>query len=420
MAQDEAADSHLPGKPARKPQTKRRGPPMKIATIETFLLKAPLGKDRFYWSQRSCPERNSLLVRIRTDAGIEGWGECGQYGPGEPPAAFVNSVLAPRLIGKDPLQISVLWEDMYTSLRDFGRKCAGIEAVSGIDVALWDIAGKHFQKPVYELLGGAFRTKVRAYATGCYYRGEDVRDYRSALPALRDEAKGYVDAGFSALKGKIGLLSIEEDTERVEAIREAVGNDILLMMDANHAYNFHSARRMGKALESLDVLFFEEPVVPEDLDGYARLRQSLDLAIAGGEDEYTRFGFLELFRKGCVDIAQPDVCCAGGLTEVKRIEALSTAFHVQLIPHVWGSGVALAAALHLLATLAPVPHTAFPQAPLNEPMIEFDKNPNPLRDHLLRDPIRLDGQHVPVPQGPGLGIEIDEEVLTRYLVAIHP
>jgi D-galactarolactone cycloisomerase len=392
---------------------------MRITAIQTFLLKAPLGKERFYWSQRSCPERTSLLVKIETDAGIEGWGECGQHGPGEPPAAFINSVLVPRLIGKNPLDAAVLWEDAYTFIRDFARKGTGIEALSGIDVALWDIAGKHYQRPVYELLGGAFRTKVRAYATGCYYRGEDVRDYRAALPALRDEAKGYVDAGFSALKGKIGLLSIDEDTERVRAIREAVGDAPLLMMDANHAYNFHSARKMGKALQSLDVLVFEEPVLPEDLDGYARLRDSLDLAIAGGECEYTRFGFLELLRKGCVDVAQPDICCAGGLTEVKRIEALSTAYHVQLIPHVWGSGVALAAALQLLATLAPVPHTAFPQAPLNEPMIEFDKNPNPLRDDLLRDPIRLEGEFVPVPQAPGLGVEIDEEVLGKYLVPAH-
>jgi D-galactarolactone cycloisomerase len=388
---------------------------MKITNVETFLLKAPLGKERFYWSQRDCPERKSLLVRIRTDSGLEGWGECGQYGPGEPPAAFVNSVLAPRLIGQNPLDSGVLWDLMFNTVRDFARKGAGIEAISGIDVALWDIAGKHYGKPVSELLGGAFRKKIRAYATGCYYRGDDVRDYHAALPALRDEAKGYVDAGFTAIKGKVGLLTIDEDTERVRVIREAVGDGILLMMDANHAYNFHSAKKMGKALESLDVLFFEEPVVPEDLDGYALLRQSLDLAIAGGELEYTRYGFLELFRKGCVDIAQPDICCAGGLTEVKRIEALSTAFHVQLVPHVWGSGVALAAALQLCATLAPVPHTAFPQAPLNEPMIEFDKNPNPLRDDLLKTPIHLDGQFVPVPQGPGLGIEIDEEVLNKYL-----
>ncbi len=392
---------------------------MKITEIQTFSLKAPLGKDRFYWSQRDCPERNSLLVRVQTDGGLEGWGECGQYGPGEPPAAFIRSSLAPRLIGKNPLGHGVLWDEMFNAVRDFGRKCAGIEAISGIDIALWDIAGKFHQRPICDLLGGAFRTKIRAYATGCYYRGDEVLDYKSSLPALCDEAKGYVDAGFTAVKGKIGLLGIDEDIQRVQAIRESVGNETLLMMDANHAYNVHSARRMGRALEALDVLFFEEPVVPEDLDGYAFLRRSLDLAIAGGEVEYTRYGFLELFRKGCVDIAQPDVCCAGGLTEVKRIEALSTAFHVQLIPHVWGSGVALAAALHMCATLAPVPHTAFPRAPLNEPMIEFDRNPNPLRDCLLKEPIRPDGQFVPVPQGPGLGIEIDRDVLNKYLAPLR-
>lgn len=388
---------------------------MKIKDIKTFLLKVPLGKERFYSSQCAFPERNSLLVRIETDNGLFGWGESGQYGPGEPVSTFIEYVLKPRLIGKNPLDITVLWENMFTGIRDFGRKTTGIEAISGIDIALWDIAGKFYQKPIYELLGGAFRKTVLGYATGCYYRGEDVLNYKKSLKALKDEANGYVDAGFTAIKGKVGLLKVEEDAERIASIREAVGKGTILMIDANHAYNFHTAKKMGRFLEEFKVLFFEEPVLPEDIYGYKMLRETLNLAIAAGENEFTRFGFLELLKNDCLDIIQPNIGCAGGFTEVKRIEALASAYHVQLIPHAWGSGIALAAALQFCATIAPSPHTAFPTAPENEPMIEYDKNINPLRDELLTKRFTIENGFVKIPDGPGLGIEIDMSIIEKYL-----
>jgi len=389
---------------------------MKIINVETFLLKVPLGQNRFYSSQCAFPERNSLLVKVTTDAGIIGWGESGQYGPGEPVATFINTVLKPRIIGKNPLDTAVIWEDMFTGVRDYGRKTTGVEAISGIDIALWDIAGKFYQKPIYELLGGAFRTEIRGYATGCYYRGEDVRDYKKNLSALKDEAKSFLDSGFTALKCKIGLLHVEEDAKRVEAIREAVGDSTVLMADANHAYNYHTAKKMGKYLEDYRIHFFEEPVLPEDIDGYRMLRESLNIAIAAGENEFTRYGYLELLKNRCLDILQPNVGCAGGFTEVKRIEALASSYHVQVIPHCWGSGVALAAALQFCATISPVPHTAFPHAPENAPMIEYDKNFNPLRDELLVQGFNVDNGFVKIPDGHGLGIEIKDSVLEKYLV----
>lgn len=387
---------------------------MKIEDVKIFLLKVPIEKERFYSSQCAFSNRKSLLVQVKTDNGLSGWGECGQYGPGEPVATFVEMVLKPRLIGKNPLDFSVLWEDMFTGIRDFGRKTTGIEAISGIDIALWDIVGKFYDKPVYELLGGAFRNKIRGYATGCYYRGEDILDYKKSLHSLKDEANRYMDAGFTALKGKVGLLHVEEDAERVATIREAIGKDAVLMIDANHAYNLHSAKKMGKYLEEQHVHFFEEPVLPEDLYGYASLRQSLNLAIAAGENEYTRYGFYELIKNNCLDIIQPNVGCAGGFTEVKRIEAIANTAHVQLIPHCWGSGVAMAAALQLCATLSPVPHIAFPKAPENDPMIEYDQNFNPLRDELLREKFVVKDGFVNVPQKPGLGIEINMDILEKY------
>jgi D-galactarolactone cycloisomerase len=203
----------------------------------------------------------------------------------------------------------------------------------------------------------------------------------------------------------------------VAAIREAIGPDTALLADCNHAYHASSAIRMGRVLEEHGCLLFEEPVPPEDREGYRRVRAALDLAVAGGENEFTRWGFRDLIAGGCVDVAQPDVCVCGGFSEWLKIVAIATAYGVPILPHVWGSGVALAAALHTLAVLAPMPHTAFPVVTQNEPMLEFERTANPLRDELLseRITIQADGR-VPVPQGPGLGIEINEEVLKQFSV----
>lgn len=235
---------------------------MKIDRIETFIPRVPLGNKRFFSSQLPFPERNSLLVRITTDTGLIGWGEGGQYGPPEPVASCINSVLGPQLINRVPTQPIRIWEELYAATRDFGQKGAYIEAMSAIDIALWDIWGQALGVPIHHLLGGAFRDSVYAYATGCYYRGDDVLDHTTALPELVNEAHSYVQAGFDMLKIKIGLLSIEADLERVAAIREAVGPNTLLMVDSNHAYNAHTAIRIGRGLEQLDIRWFEEPVVP--------------------------------------------------------------------------------------------------------------------------------------------------------------
>jgi D-galactarolactone cycloisomerase len=387
---------------------------MKINRIETFLLKVPLGKQRFYAAQSVFPERTSLLVRISTDEGLFGWGECGQWGPGEHIATLLHDVLAPRVLGRDPLDTEPLWDELYSYTRDFGRKSTPIEALSGIDVALWDIRGKEAQKPIHRLLGGAFRDRVLAYATGLYYRGDDVEDLGRAIGQLKEEAGRYKAMGFTAMKGKVGLLSVDDDIRRMEAVREEVGQRMLLMADANHAYNRHFALRMGKALESLGFYWFEEPVLPEDLDGHAALRRQLTIAIATGECEYTRYGFLEILRKDAADILQPDLCACGGISEGMRIYALATAYNTPIRPHAWGSGVALAAALQFCAVQAPLPRTAFPKAPENEPMLEYDCNPNPLRDELITERFQLEDHMVRVPQGSGLGIEVNRDVLQKY------
>jgi D-galactarolactone cycloisomerase len=379
---------------------------MKITAVETFILRAPLGAQRFFSSQAAFPERNSLLVRVTTDDGLVGWGEGGQYGPPEPPAACIRDVLAPKLIGRPAGEPVRIFEDLYAFSRDFGQKGTYIEALSAIDIALWDLWGKSLGVPVHALLGGAFRQRVAAYGTGCYYP-DFFEDEPRMISALAEEVQSYKSAGIAAIKTKVGLLSIEEDAERLTLVREAVGPSVRIMVDANHAYSAAAAIRMGRVLEKLGILWFEEPVVPEDRAGYRRVRDGVDVPVAGGECEFTRYGFRDLFLGECVDIAQPDLCCAGGFTEWQKILALATSFGVLVIPHVWGSGVAVAAALQALATIPPTPFTARPVPLQNEPMVEFDRSPNPLRDDLLTTPFRLVDGCLAIPTGPGLGVEID-------------
>jgi D-galactarolactone cycloisomerase len=386
---------------------------VKITEITTHVLRSPLGDQTFYSSQAAFPERTSMLVRIVTDDGLVGWGEGGQYGPAEPVATVVDRILAPQLLGRRADQPARVWEELYAFSRDFGRKGTYVEAISAIDIALWDLWGQSLGQPVHALLGGAFRDRVPAYATGCYYDA-DFRDQGAALAHVEEQAASYVGSGFGTLKMKIGLLPVDLDAERVATVRRTIGPDVRLLVDANHAYNAATAIRMGRVLEEHDVRWFEEPVVPEDLAGYRRVRDALDVPIAGGEAEFTRYGFRDLFTSGCVDIAQPDLCASGGFSEFGKILALATSFGVLTVPHVWGSGVALAAATHALATIPAAPHTFAPVPLENAPVIEYDRSPNPLRDELLVEGFPLVDGHVAVPQEPGLGIRIDEDVLRRY------
>jgi D-galactarolactone cycloisomerase len=387
---------------------------MKIVSVTSHILRTPLGDKVFFSSQARFPERNSYLVRIETDSGIVGWGEGGQYGPPEPVAAVVDHVFAPKLIGRDPTEPVVIWEELYAFSRDFGQKGTYIEAMSAIDIALWDISGKAAGLPVWKMLGGAFRKRVKAYATGCYYPEKYDENLPKILDDLKKEAKGYRNAGFEYLKIKIGLLDIRADAERVRVIRETVGPDVGIMVDANHAYSAATAIRMGHLIEPYDIRFFEEPVVPEDRDGYRRVRAENPIPVAGGEAEFTRYGFRDFIGGGCVDITQPDLTATGGFTAFTQILALANSHGVLVIPHVWGSGIALAAALQALAIIPPMPHTANPIPLRNEPVVEFDRTHNSLRDELLVEKFELVEGYVEVPQGPGLGVTINEEALRRF------
>ncbi|MDA9410784.1 mandelate racemase/muconate lactonizing enzyme family protein [Bradyrhizobium sp. CCBAU 45384] len=376
---------------------------MKITGIRTHILEARLSQP-FAYSRAWYDTRTAMLVEVETDTGLTGWGEC--YGPARMTAAVVQSV-APWLVGEDPLRTDVLWQMIYARLRDHGQKGVVIQGLSGIDIALWDIKGKHFGVPAYQLLGGAARKEVQAYATGLYRRRSG-----DPLKYLPEEAASYVAEGFRAVKLKVGF-GIEEDAAVTHAVREAIGGDVALMVDANHAYDAVAAIRLGRLIERHDISWFEEPVPPEDVAGYRTVRSALSIPIAGGECEFTRFGFRDLFASHALDIAQPDTCAAGGLTECKKIADMSEAFSVRYNPHVWGTGIAIAASLQLLAVLPS--HTPTSLAPL-EPMLEFDCTEHPIRQAILKEPIEHRNGIVRVPDDPGLGIEVDREAMARFAV----
>jgi D-galactarolactone cycloisomerase len=347
--------------------------------------------------------RGTCLVEIETDDGVVGWGEC--YGPSAVAKTFIDTQLAARVIGRDPFDIEVIWEDLYNRIKDYGPKGMSIAAISGIDIALWDVVGKICGKPVHKLIGGAFRSEVDCYATGLYFTDMD-----RLVDEAVEEAVGYKEAGFEAIKMKIGLGSLRRDFERVKAVREAIGYDVKLMVDANHCFSVPNAIRLGRKLEELDIEWFEEPISPEDIDGYIQVTNALDMAVAGGENEFTRFGFKEAIARKAMDIVQPDVCAAGGITECKKIAALASAHGVECVPHAWGSVVGLAATVHYLASLPAQPPCLFPMPP----MLEMEQEENPFRDDLAKEPLVQRNGTVTVPTAPGLGIEIDRSVIDRY------
>ena len=379
---------------------------MKITDIRIHVLKSALAEP-FAFSQGWVKQRSATLIEVLTDEGITGWGEAFAQGlePPEIAATVIDKALKPLVIGADPLDTEVLWHRMYHMTRDYGRKGSVVAGISAVDIALWDIAGKFHQVPVYKLLGGAFRTKVQPYATG-FYRIKGQGEARR----LAEEAVRHFEAGFSLMKVKLGY-GVEDDIACMREIGRMVqGKPITLMVDTNHAYGRAEALRLGRALQEYDLRWYEEPVVPEDIQGYVEMRQKLHMPIAGGENEHTLYGFRELLGAGAVDVAQPDLGSCGGISAGRHIIALAQSHGVQVNPHVWGSAIAQAASLQLLAAVPVAHHSLFAL----EPVLEYDRSTHPFRQHLITRPIQQVQGWVEVPSGPGLGVEVDRAVLERY------
>ena len=379
---------------------------MKITGLDVHVLASPL-PEPFAFSQGWVRQRSATLVEVHTDEGVSGWGEAFAQGL-EPPqiaATVIDKALRPLVTGANALDVEVLWHRMYDMTRDYGRKGSVVAAISAVDIALWDIAGKFHGVPVHSLLGGAFRTRVQPYATGFYrIHGQGEAD------RLADEALRHLDAGFSHMKVKLGY-GVDDDLACMRAIGKAIqGKPVMLMIDTNHAYGRAEALRLGRALSDFNLRWYEEPVAPEDIAGYVEMRQKLTMPIAGGENEHTLFGYRELLGAHAVDIAQPDVGSCGGITAARHIVALAHAHGIQVNPHVWGSAVAQAASLQVIAAVPPAHHSLYAQAPI----LEYDRSSHPFREQLVDQPVRQVDGWVDVPARPGLGFEVDRAVLDRY------
>ncbi|MEQ8167038.1 MAG: mandelate racemase/muconate lactonizing enzyme family protein, partial [Alphaproteobacteria bacterium] len=299
---------------------------MKIAAVNTHLLEHRLER-AFESASIRFDRRVHVLVEIVCDDGTTGWGEC--LGPARPNAAVV-AAYSQWLIGQDPLETEKHWAVLYNALRDQGQRGLSITALSGIDIALWDIKGKHFGVPVSTLLGGKFRDSVKAYATGSFKRDGVDRVEDNALEVARYRAEG-----FHATKVKIGF-DPHQDLRVVAAVREAAGPDMAIMIDGNHGYDAIEAIRVGNAAAQYGIDWFEEPVVPEQLAAYREVRAKQPIPVAGGETWHTRWGMREPIETRCVDIVQPDICGCGGFSEARRIADLAGLHGVRVVPHVWG------------------------------------------------------------------------------------
>lgn len=380
---------------------------MKITTIELYQLRCPLGEP-FGWSQGWIDHRTTGLVKITTDAGVVGWGE-GCTGPA---AAVIGEIFAPLLLGADPLNRNGLWQQLFSTLYNANQAVGfGGSALSAVDIALWDIAGKVAEQPIAALLGGPIRDRVAVYATGLYYTKDEFPT------KLINEAKGYVDAGYRGMKTKVGGLPLAAEVQRVTALRRAIGDNIHLMIDANEGYNATTAIRLGHQLADLNLLWFEEPVNAQDQAGYAQVKAALPLALAGGEALRTRYEFAPFLTGHLFDIAQPDVVNVGGISELRTVAMTANSLGIQVNPHVWGSPIMIAATLHVTATLPPCPPARNPQPFAQAPVMEFDRTPSRIRETLCRVPFHQQDGFVAVPQEPGLGIVVDEAALLGLTVA---
>ena len=381
---------------------------MQIKDVVTYVGRAFVGKPvtGFRGPYEEVASRISqgftaVYVKIITDDGITGWGEAIAREAPSATASIINELFKPMLIGKDPLDTEVLWEELFTAMRIRGHHAGYyVEALSGVDLALWDLKGKILGKSVHKLLGGAFRSEVRAYASSVVFMSpEDTVK----------EIEKLLEQGFRYIKVKIGR-GYDIDKSVIKAIRNSLGNEVEIMVDANTAYNVATAIKVGRMLEKYDVVWFEEPVPPDNLEGYTRVAKALDIPIAGAETLFTKYQWLEFMSREAIDIAMPDIARVGGITELLRIRALADSFGIPMTFHVGLSGAGCrAATLQFIA--------ATPTNTLFTPAYEYYYvEKNPLAYEITKEPVEnFRGDYVTIPGKPGLGVEIDEEKLRKYI-----
>ena len=383
---------------------------MKIDRIEIYPLVGMLSEP-FGWSQRWTDRRAQTVMRVTSDDGCYGWGETG--GGTDTLPAF--RALAETVTGEDPTRRGAICSRILGDVYQ-GGGYAGMATsfISSLDMALHDLLARAQSVPVSELLGGRVRDSVAVYATGLYYTPDDLTDKTWAR--FLDEARGYVEQGFTGMKMKIGGLPLAEDADRVHALRRAVGDDVRIMVDANEAYDPMTAIRMAHMMAAADVTWFEEACGSRNLSDNRYVTERSPIPTSGGESMRTRRDGAQMMRDRVYDILQPEICAVGGISELKFVAGMAEAFNIRFVPHFWGTGISFASILHVLSTVPTFPPAAVSEPYVNEVVSEFDQTPHPIREVLTEPFFRQDGtSRVAVPTVPGLGVEVNEDALRTLL-----
>lgn len=385
---------------------------MRIARVEADWVHVPIPPERQHVSDFGrVASFDSVIVRVETQCGVVGWGEA-KAGVGSAAscaglAAIVNHDFAPLLLGKDPRDISLLWDTLYNTPREgyaiakghalpqLGRRGLSVSAIAGVDIALWDVLGKSLGAPVWRLLGGRRAERMPAYASGGW----------ADEAGIGAQLLSYVErGGFSAVKMRVGVMdgSPARSAARVRAARAALGPDIGLAVDAHGTWTVAEAKAFCRMVEACDLLWFEEPVSADDKAGMAEVRRCSTVPVSAGESEFTRHDFREIAELRAADVLQPDLAIAGGVSEAVRIAAIASSFNLRLAPHLWSGAPAFAAGLAVAAS-----------SPAGF-LLEYSLGHNPMLHELVAERFPVVDGTVEIPERPGLGITVDEGFVRRH------
>lgn len=385
---------------------------MRIKKVEAWWVHIPIAAAHRHRSDfGTLVSFDAAILRIETDDGLVGWGEgknaAGSAGTYAALVHLLNHEVAPKLIGRDPADIAIIWEELYNGVRaasaaraghampELSRRGISVAAISAVDIALWDILGKSLSVPVWKLLGGRKAERLPAYASGGW----------ADAAGIGEQLKSYIDkGGFRAVKMRVGAMdgAPHVSAARVRAARKALGPDVELMVDAHGTYTVADAKRFMHMVEDCDLAWFEEPVIADDKPGMAEVRAAGAIPIATGESEATRFAFRDLAMAKAADIFQPDPAFCGGITEAMRIASLASAFNLRFAPHLWAGAPCFFAGLHLVAA-----------APASF-IIEFSLGANPMIHDLSAEPVEAQDGMIAIPEKPGLGLVMREEVIAAH------
>ena len=369
---------------------------MEITNVEVITVGERL-ETPLRWGAMSITYKGATLVEIRTDENITGIGEAGFSCVYSPWITLHINQLTPLLVGQDPFNLEKIWQEMFDATHLWGRRGMETYAISGIELALWDIIGKACKKPVYQILGG-YKNRVRAYAAPSLKKPDEVEK----------ECMDFITQGFTAVKLRVGL-GLDQDLELVRRVRETVGSDVELIVDGNMAYTHTQAVKIAAKFDRYNITFFEEPVKARSKEEYVRenirLKKKIDIPLSGGECFFTRYEFGELLSKQAVDIVQPDATAVGGILEAKTIGKMADTWGIDCIPHIACSSVTaygLSANLQVICSLP------------NSPLVEYDPYETSIRSELVRENIAVENGFVSVPDRPGLGLELDKRAAKKY------